>query len=112
MKLAEKPMIITLDFHDCEYPKQIHQVLKEAFVFPDWYGRNWSEFWDLLNEPREYTVVEVTGLYSLHKELYEYSEKIIELLEKTRIIIRILWKYKINGTDDLIIRSLIDVMII
>ncbi len=84
MKLAEKPMIITLDFHDCEYPKQIHQVLKEAFVFPDWYGRNWSEFWDLLNEPREYTVVEVTGLYSLHKELYECSEKIIELLEKNK----------------------------
>ncbi|MBP3242639.1 MAG: barstar family protein [Ruminococcus sp.] len=84
MRLAEKPTIITLDFHDCKYPEQIHQVLKEAFGFPDWYGRNWSAFWDLLNEPREYTVVEVTGLYSLHKELYEYSKKIIELLEKNK----------------------------
>jgi len=84
MELAEKPIIITLDLHGCKNFYDIHQVIKETFDFPDWYGRNWSAFWDLLSEPREYTIVEVTGLYSLSKELYEYSKKIVELLEENK----------------------------
>lgn len=84
MILSEKPIIITLDLHNCKYSYDIHRRIREAFDFPEWYGCNWSAFWDLLNEPREYTVVEVTGLSSLSKELYEYSKKIVELLEKNK----------------------------
>lgn len=35
MKSAEKPIIITLDLHGCKYAEQVHQVIREAFDFPD-----------------------------------------------------------------------------
>ena len=41
MKLSKKPIIITIDLHGCKYVYDVHQRLKEAFDFPDWYGRNW-----------------------------------------------------------------------
>lgn len=71
MILSEKPTIITFDLHDCKYSYDIPMRIRDAF-------------WDLLSEPREYTIVEVTGLSSLSKELYEYSKKIVELLEKNK----------------------------
>ena len=38
--------IVTLDLTDCKYLGEIHQRIKKAFHFPDFYGENWSAFWD------------------------------------------------------------------
>ena len=38
--------IVHLDLTGCEYAGQIHQRIKMAFEFPDYYGENWHAFRD------------------------------------------------------------------
>ncbi len=40
--------IITLDLTDCKYLGELHERIRVAFDFPEWYGANWDAFWDLL----------------------------------------------------------------
>ena len=40
--------IIELDLTGCKNTRDIHERIRTAFDFPDWYGNNWSAFWDLL----------------------------------------------------------------
>ena len=40
--------IIELDLTGCKYLAEIHERIRVAFDFPEWYGKNWSAFWDLL----------------------------------------------------------------
>ncbi len=76
--------VIVLDFTNCKHLSELHETIRVAFDFPDWYGANWSAFWDLLREPRENTIVEVYGLNTLPSELKESREKIIALLERNK----------------------------
>ena len=79
----ENPTIVHLDLTGCK-GLEIHDRIKEAFDFPDYYGKNWSAFWDLLNEPRYYTVVEIRGLYTLPEILKPDIEKILEILQRNK----------------------------
>ena len=79
-----KPNIITLDLNGCKYLSEMHERIKEAFEFPEGYGKNWSAFWDLLSEPREYTSVEIKGIISLPKELKESGKMLIRLLDQNQ----------------------------
>ena len=38
----KKEKIVTLDLTGCRYLGEIHQRIKKAFDFPDFYGENWS----------------------------------------------------------------------
>ena len=40
--------IIVLDLTGCRNFYEIHERIRVAFDFPEWYGHNWSAFWDLL----------------------------------------------------------------
>ena len=82
--MTDKPIIINLDLTGCKYLGEIHQRIKIAFDFPDWYGENWSAFWDLLSCPNDYTIVEVRGINTLPDELIPSGQKIIELLERNK----------------------------
>lgn len=84
MESSENPIIITLDLHDCKYAYDIHQRIKETFGFPDWYGRNWSAFDDLLYAPGEYTVVQIRGYNTLPKNIATYCITMIEIFKKKR----------------------------
>ena len=44
--IYENPII--LDFSGCKYAYDIHEILKEKFGFPDYYGMNWDAMWDCL----------------------------------------------------------------
>ena len=75
---------ISIDFSDCRYTDEIHKKLKESFGFPDYYGNNWSAFWDCLsdfaiseNVSRE---IIVCGLDNLPKGLKEYTQKMVEIM--------------------------------
>ncbi len=82
--MAQEPNIITLDLNGCKYLSEMHERIKAAFEFPEWYGKNWSAFWDLLSEPREYTSVEIKGITSLPKELKESGQMLISLLDQNQ----------------------------
>lgn len=56
----------------------VHGALKEAFGFPDYYGRNWDALWDLLRDfcseeedPREVHIYGWNTMSDKMKELYE-----------------------------------------
>ncbi len=61
--------IVTLDLTDCKYLGEIHQRIKKAFHFPDFYGENWSAFWDLLRSECDADKVIIVGEDSVSKEL-------------------------------------------
>ena len=65
----EEKKIITLDLIGCKYLGEIHQRIKKAFDFPDFYGENWDAFWDLLRSECDADKVIVVGGDSVSKEL-------------------------------------------
>ena len=77
----DTPQIITLDLNGCRYIDELHQRIKHAFGFPDYYGENWDAFWDLIRGTRDNTIVEIQGVLSLSKELRQEVDKMVECLE-------------------------------
>ena len=59
---------IILDLTDCKYLGELHERIRVAFDFPEWYGANWSAFWDLLWSECDADEVSVQGEHSLPKE--------------------------------------------
>ena len=74
--------IIELDLTGCKYLGEIHKRIKEAFDFPDWYGENWSAFWDLLWSDCDADKVIIRGEKNLPDELAVFLPKIHEILER------------------------------
>ena len=74
-----------LDLTGCKYIDELHQRIMEAFHFPDWYGKNWSAFWDLINDlPEEYTDVEILGLTRLPVDLQPSGKKMLEIMQRNK----------------------------
>ena len=46
--MTQKKYII--DFRNVNHYLEMHKVIKESLNFPDYYGCNWSAFWDCLTE--------------------------------------------------------------
>ncbi|MBQ7936233.1 MAG: barstar family protein [Clostridia bacterium] len=61
---------ITLDLSNCKYLGEIHQRIKEAFDFPNFYGENWDAFEDLLWSNCSAEIIEISGENTLSKELF------------------------------------------
>ena len=74
---------ITLNFRDCKYFEQVHDVLKEAFDFPEYYGRNLSALWDCLDDYCENdTKIIITGIKEMPEESQEYMQKILNIFKR------------------------------
>lgn len=56
----------------CKYLGEIHERIREAFNFPEWYGRNWDAFWDLLWSECDADKVEILGESTL-PEKFKYD---------------------------------------
>lgn len=76
--------IIELDLTGCKYLAEIHERIRIAFDFPEWYGKNWSAFWDLLWSDCDADKVIVKGEYSLPKEFDKSLAKMHEILERNK----------------------------
>ena len=76
--------IIELDLTGCKYLSEIHERIRVAFDFPEWYGRNWSAFWDLLWSECDADKVIVKGEYSLYSEFDKPLSKMHEILERNK----------------------------
>lgn len=61
--------IVTLDLTGCKYLGEIHQRIKKAFNFPDFYGENWSAFDDLLWSECDADKVVIIGEETVSNEL-------------------------------------------
>ena len=71
---------IEVDLSNCKNDKDIFNVFKEAFQFPEWYGENWNAFDDcmpnLCFDVKETLIVKVYGLQTIFK-ISEESVKCI-----------------------------------
>lgn len=74
---------IVLDFSKCHTVGLIHQVLRNEFKFPEYYGENLSALWDCLDNYCDYPLtVIIKGYDELPKELDEYKEKIWSIFDR------------------------------
>ena len=74
--------MITLDLTDCKYLGELHQRIKKAFDFPDFYGENWDAFWDLLWSECDADKVVILGEHTMPQEFDWHLEKMHEILQR------------------------------
>ena len=74
--------IITLDLTDCKYLGEIHEKIRVAFDFPEWYGANWNAFWDLLWSECDADKLEIIGVNTLSAKFDEHIEIMKNVLDK------------------------------
>ena len=78
-----KQKTVTLDFTNCKYLGVMHQIIKEAFHFPDWYGENWSAFWDMgYDYIRENTHIIIKGTKTMPNDFEESIQIMLEILQR------------------------------
>ncbi len=76
--------IIKLDLTDCKTLSEIHERIRIAFNFPEWYGANWSAFWDLLWSECDADKVIIKGENSLPENFKDAINKMNEILERNK----------------------------
>ena len=76
--------IVTLDLTGCKYLGEMHQRIKKAFDFPDFYGENWSAFWDLLQSECDSNRIIVLGIKTMPEEYRWHIDKIKEILQRLK----------------------------
>ena len=65
---------IVLDLTGCKSLWDIHERIRKAFDFPEWYGKNWSAFWDLLWSECDANRVIIKGEQTIPKEYKKHLE--------------------------------------
>lgn len=74
-----------LDFRNVQYYAEVHQIIKEALDFPDYYGENWSAFWDCLTDMVGRPIhIQIFGYDILNTKFPESSAKMLEILDRLR----------------------------
>ena len=59
---------VILDLSGCKSLWDIHERIRVAFHFPDWYGKNWDAFFDLLRTECSADKVIIRGEHTIPKE--------------------------------------------
>ena len=74
-------IITTLDLTDCKYLGELHERIRVAFDFPEWYGANWDAFWDLLWSECDADEVVIVGERTLSDEFSSNLKVMHEVLD-------------------------------
>lgn len=81
----EEKKTVTLDLTGCRYLLELHNRIREAFNFPDFYGRNWDAFWDLVSTECDANTIIVIGSRSLPQDLKESGEMMLGILQEHKV---------------------------
>ena len=73
--------IIELDVTGCRNLYELHERIRVAFDFPEWYGRNWDAFWDLLWSECDADKVIIKGENTLSAKFDKHLCKMHEALD-------------------------------
>ena len=81
--MSQKKNKYTLDFRNVSSPFEVHKEIQKSFDFPDYYGCNWSAFWDCLTDMYgELIHIEIFGLEVIEEKFSGYAEKMVEILRR------------------------------
>ena len=73
----------TVDFTNVKYYLEMHAVIWKSLDFPDYYGCNWSAFWDCLTDMYGDPVhIEIIGLDVIEQKFDGAAEKMISILRR------------------------------
>ena len=78
---------VLLRLNSCRDWGTLHQRIRKAFGFPDYYGENWDAMWDCLTDLFWVTDdrhIVVRGLDALPSDLRAYAEPLRQVLEDLR----------------------------
>ena len=74
--------LYTIDFTDIEYYWQMHEIIRDALDFPDYYGCNWSAFWDCLTDMIGDPIhIEIIGLEIIERKFVDAASKMLGILK-------------------------------
>lgn len=73
---------IQLDLTGCKGYYELQERIRQAFDFPNFYGHNWSAFWELLWSECDADRVEMTGEGTLPGYFKKDLAKLHEILER------------------------------
>ena len=71
----------TIDLTGCQSYLELHERIRVALELPEWYGKNWSAFWDLLWSECDADKVIIKGEQSLSKEFDQSLAIMHEILD-------------------------------
>ena len=80
----EEKKTVALDLTGCKSLWELHQRMQKAFDFPDWYGKNWSAFEDMIKNECSAEKIEISGEHTLPKELQRSIKTMHEILQSAK----------------------------
>ena len=73
----------TIDFTNVKSYLEMHAIIRHALDFPDYYGCNWSAFWDCLTDMYGDPIhIEIIGLEVIERKFGDAAKKMIEILKR------------------------------
>ena len=93
----DEKKVITLDLTDCKYLGELHERIRAAFDFPEWYGANLDAFWDLLSRESDADEVIIKGVKTMSGDLIDYMNKLYDIFDRNVIK----WKNYSEIYDDI-----------
>ena len=73
----------TIDFTEVQYYIEMHLIIKEALDFPDYYGCNWSAFWDCITDMiGDPIYIEIVGFDVIEKKFDDAAKMMIKILKR------------------------------
>ena len=74
--------VITIDFTGVKHQYQVHDILKDKFDFPEWYGENLPALWDLLVRYIEPFEIHLKGTNNVPENLQPFMQKVVEIFKR------------------------------
>ncbi len=72
-----------LDFTNMKNWRYFHAIIAKEFDFPNYYGCNWSAFWDCLTDMYGDPIhIEIIGLEVIERKFGDAAKKMIEILKR------------------------------
>ncbi|WRS26477.1 barstar family protein [Oscillospiraceae bacterium MB08-C2-2] len=81
--MSEKK-IITLDLTHCKNWVELQERIQKVFDFPDWYGKSWDAFWDLLSTDCDADKIEILGEHTLSEDFEWHLEQLHAILQRRK----------------------------
>lgn len=73
--------LYTIDFSKVQHYLEMHFIIRQALDWPDYYGCNWSAFWDCLTNMTGRPVhIEIIGLDVIERKFDDAAKILIETL--------------------------------
>ncbi len=72
-----------IDFSNVNYYFEMHQIIKEALDWPDYYGCNWDACWDCLTDMVGRKIhIEIRGLDVIERKFGEEAHVLFDILKE------------------------------